>query len=203
ALALLVSAGRPLSVADLAEALAVHPNAVRHHLGRFVRQGVVEESVEPATGPGRPRKLFSVTSEATAGPAGVYERLALALLEARRSDRSLLVCGREVAPLVDVDGREPLEAILDTLRADGFEPRLEERGGPDGEIAVVFDRCALERVVALHPSPVCLAHRGVIEGLVARVGGLRVAHLEARDPRAGGCRLLLRLDPAVPPEAPT
>lgn len=193
---LLVAAERPLSVADLAEALAVHPNAVRRHLGRFLRQGLVDESAEPSRGPGRPRKLFSVRGGATAAtaPAGPYERLALALLDARRSGRSLLVSGREGAAHVELHGEEPLETLVDALRADGFHPRVED-GGSDGDVTVVLDRCPLAQAAAIHPAAVCLTHRGLVEGLVARLGDLRVARLEPENPHAGGCRLLLRRDP--------
>lgn len=56
----------PLSVAELAERLGLHPNSVRAHLDVLVRTGRVTRRTEQRATPGRPRDVY----EATGAPDG-------------------------------------------------------------------------------------------------------------------------------------
>jgi predicted ArsR family transcriptional regulator len=53
--AVLRAAGTPLSIAEIAEELAVHPNTARFHLEALVKTGQVEAVEADRTKPGRPR----------------------------------------------------------------------------------------------------------------------------------------------------
>ena len=56
---------RPLSVAELAPLVGLHPNTVRAHLDVLVRTGEVSRRSDARNTPGRPRELYQATGVAT------------------------------------------------------------------------------------------------------------------------------------------
>jgi predicted ArsR family transcriptional regulator len=187
-------------VAEVAAALGIHANAVRHHLARLVAADQVVAETEPARGPGRPRRMFRATPRGRAGlePPGPYEHLAMALLSAPAGQGELRRAGQEVAASLPVGGRgDPVRGLAAALAAEGFEPRLEADGD---DVVLVLERCPLAVAAAADAAAVCSVHRGVADGLADRLGGVVVIGLEPHDPYEAGCRLRLRrtVRPRVP-----
>lgn len=73
-LALLRRADRPLSAAEVSEAMTLHVNTARFHLDGLVEDGLAERTTQPRDTPGRPRILYA-SEGPTIGPRS-YELLA-------------------------------------------------------------------------------------------------------------------------------
>lgn len=137
------AAPRPVGVEEIAAALGVGLNAVRHHLAALEAEALVGSEVDRAGQRGRPRRVFTPGP----GPGGPYETLALALLYARRTGASLVSAGRAVAPAGD--------DVVAFLADEGFDPH------PAGDGSIVLAACPLARGVELDPA-VCAVHRGLV-----------------------------------------
>src|SRR5687768_14939055 len=83
----LADAGGPLGVAELTGQFAFNHNAIRQHLAKLVRAGLVIESKGPSAGRGRPPLVYEVDpgAEGQWGGTGPYERLSRLLIEVIRS----------------------------------------------------------------------------------------------------------------------
>jgi DNA-binding transcriptional ArsR family regulator len=77
-------AARPVDVAELTSYTQLNHNAVRQHLDVLTSAGLVTESQEERTRPGRPRLLYEAAPDAAGlwGTPGPYEQLATSLAEA-------------------------------------------------------------------------------------------------------------------------
>jgi predicted ArsR family transcriptional regulator len=172
------------SVAELAAAMDLHPNVVRHHLERLVAQGhVVVEPPVRSSGAGRPAKRYSAVSDELSLEIGSRrEDLLVALLE-----RSLELLGPERAEAMaaevgehygrslaermgEVDSKRSVESamgsIAQTLTAHGFKARAEL--GDDGP-SVVSEQCPFGEAAAHHPV-LCAVDRGMVAGLLVGLG---------------------------------
>lgn len=189
-------AGRevPVGVAELVDRFGLNHNTVRQHLARLVDAGLVETVREPPRGPGRPPVHYRLTAEGAAewNDEGPYERLSLLLLEVATTDASPLQVGRRAgrAMAVDADpGTDPLEAFVAAVTAQGFAPRTDRT---DRGHELILDHCPFARAAEMNPEVVCALHRGMVEGLAERVGGLAVTGLQVGDPDTAGCRVRIR-----------
>ena len=186
---LIAASEHPISVGELTDALGCNHNAVRQHLVRLRDAGLVDETVEDRTQPGRPRYLYRATP-----PPDPYARLARLLLDlysGRDTPRSV---GRQqgradAAAGMTTDAIDALE--LDAHR-NGFAPRRITKGR---HIELVLDECPLAEAAIADPRTVCALHRGLAEGVVEGLGGARVESFTVHDPTAAGCRILLRRTP--------
>jgi predicted ArsR family transcriptional regulator len=171
----LEQAAAPADVNEIAARAGLQVNATRHHLAGLVAEGRAVAAVDRAGHRGRPRVLW----HAPPVPAGPYERLALALLRARRTGETLEQAGRAVAP----GGGD----VVAFLAAEGFDPR------PDGD-RVLLARCPLDAAVAADADTVCRVHRGLVAAFGDRSGQATVLDVSA----PGHCHLR---DPAATPVA--
>lgn len=199
------SAPGPLSTSDIAEILDLHPNTVRPHLERLREVGLLEVDSGSQGSVGRPQHRYTLTDGAPSlglePPA--YPILAdlLAQLAAELGPRD-----DDVAEVGRTWGRHEAEAFGDggTERANarnspcvaelvaelaelGFDPST---SCADASTTVSFTRCPYRELAEAHPELVCCLHRGIVEGIVERVGGASVARfatLEDKDP----CRVEL------------
>jgi predicted ArsR family transcriptional regulator len=171
------AAGRPVGVDEIAIAVGLGGNAVRHHLAAMEADGLVLAGIDRAGARGRPRRVFTPGP----GPGGPFERLALALLHARRSGAPLEAAGRAVAP--------PGDGVVAFLAADGFDPR------PAGDGVVVLAACPLAHGLEVDPSAVCTVHRGLVAAIADREG--QPARLVPGTP--GTCRVILTGRGDAPP----
>ena len=164
------AAGRPVGVDEIAAAVGLGGNAVRHHLAALEADGLVLADIDRAGQRGRPRRVFTPGP----GPGGPFERLALALLYARRSGASVEDAGRAVAPA----GGD----VVAFLAAEGFEPRSADGG------TVVLGACPLAHGLEIDPSAVCSVHRGI----VAAVADGQGQSARLMPGRPGACRVVLK-----------
>jgi len=173
-LAVVRSAGWPVAVEDIAVALGLGLNTVRHHLGALEADGQIAAGLDRRGGRGRPRLVYRFRP----APAGPYELLALALLRARRTGEPPEEAGRALAPEGD--------DVVAFLAAEGFDPQPADGGG------VRLAACPLAAGAAVDPAAVCGVHRGMVGAIAARRG--QRAELVVGPP--GTCRVEPRPDPA-------
>jgi len=169
------TAGRAVGVDEIAVAAGLGLNAARHHLAALEADGLVSAAVNRAGQRGRPRRVFTPGP----GPGGPYERLALALLYARRTGVPVEAAGRAVAP--------PGDDVVAFLAAEGFEPHPLEDGG------VALVACPLARGADLDPAVVCGVHRGLVAAIAERRG----EHVTLVVGRPGTCRVVSAERPAA------
>ena len=182
-------AGRPVGVAELAEQLGVHHNAVRQHLAKLVAAGLLVASTAPPAGPGRPRLQYEPTPDLDLrwGAANPYEHLSHLLAEVLRSGRTPEEVGAaegraRAAALhtVDAAGR-----VFEAMARDGFEPEL---APTDDGIDVLLHRCPFESAALIDPTTVCALHLGMARGLIEGLDAV-VLELVPGDPPVDACRL--------------
>jgi predicted ArsR family transcriptional regulator len=176
-LAQLRQAGRPLSVAEVAEAMGVHVNTARFHLDGLVDEGLAERTSEPRDTRGRPRILY--TSEGAAPGPRSYELLAemlTGLVSTLEEDGSATVklgkmWGRHLierpAPSERVDANEALVRLEGLLEKVGFQPEV----CPSGEgVEVRLRHCPFREVAQKHTDVVCAIHLGLMQGALDELG---------------------------------
>ncbi len=201
-----VDAGRPVDVAELTEEFGFNHNAIRQHLAKLVRAGLVAEDRAPASGRGRPRLVYRVDPSAGSrwGVTGPYERLSLLLAEMIRTGDSAVEVGRrsvlsdpEVPP-VGVD--DPVALIAESMDRHGFAPVARTRGT---RVELVLGACPFATTALADPDTVCSLHLGIAEGIAELTQGrLVVDELVSHDPRRANCRLRLHVEPATQERMP-
>jgi predicted ArsR family transcriptional regulator len=185
----------PLSTAEIAESLDLHPNTVRPHLERMREVGLLEVEADSQGTVGRPQHRWSLAADA---PSLGLEPAAFRLL-ARLLAEVAAVAGTEQEVLAEVgrtQGRAAgasraaagaqscLEALVDELADLGFDPVV----GDDGSVTTVgFTHCPFRELAETFPDLVCHLHRGIVEGVVQGVPNAEVevetfATLVDRDP---------------------
>jgi len=187
-LSVLRAAEAPLSIADIAEKLGVHPNTIRFHLGRLVTAGRVERVAVPPSGPGRPALMFrSRPGMDPSGPrnfrllAGVLAQNlrtrphpAESAAEAGRVWGRQLLDGRVDGVPSDEQAVDRLVGILDDL---GFMP---ERAAHTPATAIGLRHCPFLELVDDQAAIVCPVHLGLMQGAMdAMQAPLTVERLEA------------------------
>jgi len=188
---------RPVGVAELTSYTQLNHNAVRQHLDALSVAGLVTESLEERTRPGRPRLLYEATPDSAGfwGTPGPYEQLATFLAEALRTGKPPQEIGRKagltraaelsrVAPPADALG-----AMEHEMARRGFRPVRRQR--PRG-VDLVLERCPFESAAAANPGAVCSLHLGLAKGFADGIGGVEVEDLVARNPHKAGCRLVMK-----------
>jgi predicted ArsR family transcriptional regulator len=179
-------AAEPLEIARIAERLAVHPNTVRFHLDRLVRDGLAEPAEHaPAArrGTGRPATPFRAVRRMPRSGARRYRMLAEILTRgiaagpdpSAQAVRAGRAWGRELAargsgPAGDDDGRpeadDAVGRLVDLLAALGFAP---ERGTAAGSGAdrLGLRNCPFLELAESGGEVVCPVHLGVMQGAMA------------------------------------
>jgi predicted ArsR family transcriptional regulator len=202
------SSSVPLSTSDIAKLLDLHPNTVRPHLERLREVGLLEVESASQGSVGRPQHRYMLSADAPSlglePPA--YPLLAdlLAQLAAAlgAGDDDVAEVGRswgrhEAESLGEADGElgdtgvsddgPGVAALVAELAELGFDPTTE---CAESRTTVAFTRCPYRELAEAHPELVCCLHRGIVEGIVERMGGAAVANfatLADRDP----CRVEL------------
>lgn len=185
-----------MTATELAEAIGVHPNAVRRQLRTLVRDGSVGSARELSGRRGRPAARYRASGARR--EAAATQRLARMLVELvgdlAPDEARVEEFGRRQAPGLAAagDGRR---ALLDLMTAMGFAPR-EVTGAAaarEGALEVVLEHCPFRDAVnAGGGRLVCVLHRGISQGLVEMTPGARLSAFESRPPEAAGCRIVAR-----------
>lgn len=177
-LGLLRAAGRPVGVAELVEAVELHPNTVRAHLDVLVDAGLATRADESPTRPGRPRAMFAVAEDS---PPGEGQRRYQLLAEILAGYLASAV-GDAIAAGVDA-GREwgrylverprPFEAVAVGTAVDQLVRLLEEMGfQPElssDQQRVDLRACPFLEVAERHRDVVCGVHLGLMQGVLAEL----------------------------------
>jgi predicted ArsR family transcriptional regulator len=182
----LARSSRPLTTAEVAETLELHPNTVRPHLERMRDVGLLRVETESRGGVGRPQHRWSLSPDApslgfeppatpllarllvgVAAAAGVAPEDAAEIgrAEGRAAMAEVAGVGEEDPDLC----RELLVAELDRL---GFDPAV---AADDATATIAFTHCPYADLAAVAPEIVCSLHRGICEGVVEAVGGAGVS----------------------------
>ncbi|ARU52620.1 putative ArsR family transcriptional regulator [Cellulosimicrobium cellulans] len=190
----------PMTVADLSREAALCPSATREHLQRLADAGFVRSAPEVRTTRGRPRILYeAIAGEDPPPDDGAARRLGESLVRAALTravlghDDAAQDAARDAAPgagddltgtaraagrrLVDVlrssgrDAPEPtpenqLAALDDHLHQLGLDPELEE-----DRLRFHLYRCPFLALAAEREDVVCAVHLGLVQGVLAGVGG--------------------------------
>ncbi|WP_420108491.1 helix-turn-helix transcriptional regulator [Mycolicibacter arupensis] len=174
-LRLLQAADEPLSIAQIADELGVHPNTVRFHLDTLVEEGRVEHTEPDHKGRGRPALMFRAVRQMDRGGTRRFRLLAeiLAIGLAADSDPSgkalaagrawgqrLRPLGHAAGPVDAEDSTGYLREMLDEL---GFES---ERLAADssGEDQLGLRHCPFLELAETSTHVVCPIHLGLMQG---------------------------------------
>ncbi len=178
----LLGAVRPLTTAEIAETLDLHPNTVRPHLERMRDVGLVQVESTARGEVGRPQHRYSVAPGAPSlglepPRLPLLARLVLGLASrvGARSDDAEAVGWDEGSHRAAryLDAPSSLEALVSDLDRLGFDPVVSE--GDDEDTAVVaFAHCPFADAATEHPELVCSLHRGLVAGFVERMGDTEV-----------------------------
>jgi predicted ArsR family transcriptional regulator len=178
----LLGAVRPLTTAEIADTLELHPNTVRPHLERMREVGLVQVESTARGEVGRPQHRYSVAPGAPSLGLEPPRLPMLARLVLSIASRVGAGAGDAEAVGRDegtdratryLDAPSSLEALVADLDRLGFDPVVSE--GDDEDTAVVaFAHCPFADVAAEHPQLVCALHRGLVAGFVERMGDTEV-----------------------------
>lgn len=187
----LARSATPLSTADIAESLDLHPNTVRPHLERMREVGLLDVEMDSRGAVGRPQHRYSVAADAPSlglEPSGfrLLARLLAGVAAASGAGaETAAALGRPQGALAAVErtGSESCVAALTAELAElGFDPATATDGTTT---TVAFTSCPFRELAEAFPELVCNLHRGIVEGFVESLGGASVARfatLEDRDP---------------------
>ncbi len=211
----LARSARPLSTADVAAVLDLHPNTVRPHLERMRDVGLLAVHTDPRGGVGRPQHLYSLAPDAPSlglEPASfpTLARMLLRLAAATGADAGdALDVGRDQG---HADGerfgaaRGCLSAVVAQLDAMGFDPATatSDEIDDDGRVVelatVAFAHCPFRDLAEQRPDLLCSLHRGLIEGVVAASGEGEVVGFGSLVDRSP-CQVEIRVPMAPAPVA--
>ena len=190
----IASSEAPVGVAELTDHFGFNHNAIRQHLAKLVAADLVVEQKAAATGPGRPRLVYTIDPAVDSrwGVTGPYERLSLLLTEIVRSGDTPLEVGRRAGRQMRAvdDGDDAESRLCSAMARQGFDPEVRTR---KGGTEIVLRTCPFESSALASPDTVCQLHLGLAEGLVGDDASVEVQELVAKDPRQANCRLVLRV----------
>lgn len=185
--------GRGMTAQEIADVLHLHHSGVRVQLNSLAEAGVVVPSTDPPKGRGRPRTRYAMAPDPRAQEAAGHRELVRLLMGLVRrlglgpDDMEEFGAGQG-AGMVDPEGGA--QELMDAFARLGFAPRVVPGEAPND---IVLDRCPFAAgVEAPGGELICVLHRGLAQGITsACTPDVRVAGLDANDPRTAGCRLRL------------
>lgn len=174
----LCAADEPMAVRDVAERVALHPNTARFHLDKLVEAGLAVRRAEERNHPGRPRLVYSATSDTATGQRS-YRLLAEMLTSlvadalpepARAAEKTGEAWGRYLAerpaPAQRIDAAEGIRRLSSMLAESGFAPDTADN--LDRPV-IPLRHCPFREVAQQHGEVVCSLHLGLIRGALEEV----------------------------------
>ena len=183
-------ADTPLGVADVATRLGIHANTARFHLDALVADGTAIRTLEPPSGPGRPRTVYSPRPGMDRGGIRSYQLLAQILLS------HLSAAGPAAAEAAAQAGRAwggflagpppPFQHLADEAAVARLTSLLDELGfGPEPEpdaavpSVIRLRHCPFLELAEGYDQLVCRVHLGLMQGALAELGTpVRATRLE-------------------------
>ena len=193
----------PVTIAEIADRLDIHPNTVRFHLDALVANGQIERVLGEPTGPGRPPQMFRTHQGMPPNGPRKYRLLAeigLSTIAAEPNPANKAVeTGQSwggflierPAPGVTLSENEVVHRLLDLLADVGFAPESSASGSQIG-----LRNCPFLELVETQPEQIiCRLHLGLMQGALAALNarttvdqlepfaepGLCLAHLTSGD----------------------
>lgn len=173
-LELITASADPVDAALVAARFGMHITTARFHLEQLERAGLARREPITRVGRGRPRLAFRAVADSDDDRPvrELVDVLADALSHdadggAARAEQAGERWSRscEVAPAEDADGRvAALAAVFDRF---GFEPEVREG---EGESVLALHGCPFRDAAVARPGVVCSAHRGLLAGVLGRLG---------------------------------
>lgn len=197
-LRVLEGADGPLDVQALADAVGLHVNTVRWHLGVLVDAALVGEARSGSGARGRPRHAYRLVPGALDDHPGGFRLLADVLAEVIERGGGPAAIeevgrerGRELAGEPPEGREQAVAAVVRLLQQFGFQPRLRRTGG---RRRIDMRPCPFGDTAWKHSAVVCPLHLGLMRGVLDRAGGsveatglepfaqpnLCIAHLDVR-----------------------
>lgn len=169
------SADAPVSIAQIAAELAIHPNTVRFHLGSLVDEGRIEHAEPDHKGPGRPALMFrAIRQMDPAGPRRfrlLAEILTLGLADDTDPRGKALAAGRAWASRLSspdrhsapADPGESASRLAEMLDEMGFQPQnLQPDAAGGGQLGL--RHCPFLELAETAAEVVCPLHLGLMQG---------------------------------------
>jgi predicted ArsR family transcriptional regulator len=179
----LARSARPLTTADIAESLALHPNTVRPHLERMRDIGLLDVAVGGRGDVGRPQHRYSIAADAPSlglEPPTMPMLARMVLHMAQRLNASV----DDAVAVGETEGASraagyrlspsTLEALVSDLDRLGFDPVVTDVVGDDDAAVVAFANCPFSELAREHPQLVCGLHRGLVSGFVTEMADTEV-----------------------------
>ena len=181
---------RPVTTAEIAETIGLHPNTVRPHLERMRDVGLVDVEVGGRGEIGRPQHRYALNPDAPS--LGLEPPVMPVLARMVLSMAERLGAGPDDAASVGIDegmrragpfrdAPSSLEAIVSDLDRLGFDPVVSDVGpgradgvAVDGAAVIAFANCPFSDLAREHPDLVCSLHRGLVAGFVQEMGDTEV-----------------------------
>jgi predicted ArsR family transcriptional regulator len=171
----------PMGRDAAAAAVGISRGLAAFHLDRLVELGLLDASYRRLSGrsgpgAGRPAKLYerAAGEHAVSVPPRSYDLAAQLLaeaVEASRPARAALHAAARRTGRALTSAPASLAGVVDALRRQGFEPRVEDD-------RVVLANCPFHAIAAAHTELVCGANLALVEGLVEGLAGEATARLE-------------------------
>ena len=187
------SAGDPVRVEELSEAVGLHANTVRGHLDALLASGRVSRTPDQRATRGRPHWLYSAT---TPGPVGDLARaLGSELESASAPDMARLAAASWAESGPSVDPADSVDAAVDAATSALTDFGFDAVRNPVGD-EITLRACPYADLVYDHPV-VCDIHAALLGQVLTRTKqpvaltrmdvfprpGLCVAHLDRADAR--------------------
>lgn len=187
----------PLQAQTVGDHLELDTSVAYRHLERLRDEGLVEAD-RVVEGPGRPKKVYTLTEAGWETFERHYELLLSVLLSAieaedgrERVEAYLARIAEDLAsPLADVRGEDRLEALVEVYDDLGFQAHLETDGD---DLVLVQRNCPFRQVAREDPEALC---EHLDEGIQRQA--FPEAEIELEQTMARGahrCRHRIRLDP--------
>ena len=183
---------RPVTTAEIADTIGLHPNTVRPHLERMRDVGLIAVEVGGRGEIGRPQHRYSLAVDAPSlglepPVMPVLARMVLSMAarwepgpttpapSARRK------ASRRAMPYRDAPSS--LEALVSDLDRLGFDPVVSDAFGTDeagnavadlDTAVVAFANCPFGDLADQHADLVCSLHHGLVAGFVAGMGDTEI-----------------------------
>lgn len=175
---LLRGSGTPLDVSQIAAQSALHPNTVRFHLRVLVEAGLARCRTDPRGDSGRPRLIYTATTDGSGSQPDGFQLLADILAShlatsstippglAEEAGRAFARRHRPSQPFAGVSADEAVRHVTAMFAELGFQPELE---GGGSHRRILLHACPFRAIASKHPDVVCAVHLGLLRQTLANL----------------------------------